>query len=111
MHDIEQAVKVREGPPRRPRRWPWLTVAVVAVSGGMIAGLTLTSSPPPVSAACQRATAAQNAYVDRMVALGYPDTMPVFSGMQVLATDIALLNDMTKAGCPGNTVIHTLPGG
>ena len=96
---------------RRPRRWPWLfAAATVVAAGGIIVGVGKTSGPPPVSSACQQAVAAQNAYVDRAVALGYPN-MDVYDGLTVITVDEALLNNLAKAHCPGSTVIHTLPDG
>jgi len=108
MQDITYDIPVL----RRPRRWPWLLAATVSVAAGagITAAVLLTGSgPAPVSGACQKATVAQNRFVAEAVALGYPD-VPVTQGLSIISADLKLLHDMTTAGCPGTTLVDTLPG-
>ena len=95
---------------RHRRRWP-CAAAFAAGAGACAVALLLThSSPPPVNVACQRATAAQNTFVEQSIAAGYPNG-PIGQVMQVQAADIALLHNMTEAGCPDNTQFEALPDG
>ncbi len=96
---------------RKRPMWPWLAGGVVLLSGVAVAGtMLLSSSVPQPSAACQRAAAAQNQFVAESVALGYPD-VPVAQGIQIISSDVALLNAMKDAGCPASMQINVLPGG
>ena len=83
--------------------------AVVLAAAAITATACGTSTPAP-SAACQKATAAADAYATWVAtSTAYPNDS-VSEGMQIQATEAALLTDMTRAGCPGNTRITPLPG-
>jgi len=98
-------------PVRRRRRWPWALGLAGVIAAGSLSGVLLLShhGPKPVTAACQRAVAAQNQFVDDATAQGYPN-VDIATGMAVIAADLKLLNNMTTAGCAPTTLVKVLPG-
>ena len=87
----------------------WAGAAVLGTAVAISAAACGTSTPAP-SAACQKATATANAYVAWVAAnTSYPNDSPA-EGTQIMLTEQGLLAAMTKAGCPGNTPVSSLPG-
>jgi len=87
----------------------WAGTAVLAATVAITSTACGTSTPGP-SAACQKATAAVDAYTAWVAAnTTYPNDS-LTEGMQIMTTDDGLLAAMAKAGCPGNTKITPLPG-
>jgi hypothetical protein len=88
-------------------RWAGAAVLAAAIA---VSGTACGSSSPAPSAACQKATATADAYATWVAAnTSYPNDSPA-EGMQIMATELGLQNDMIKAGCPGSTPITPLPG-
>jgi hypothetical protein len=85
------------------------TVAGLAAVGAMLAAVAC-GSPAGPSPACQRATAAASAYARHVRAdTTYPDDS-VQQGIVIINREVALLKDMSRAGCPADTKVVTLPG-
>jgi hypothetical protein len=84
-------------------------LAAVAAASGAIAVAGCGTGHTTVSAACKRAVAAQNAYVGWVRAFTTYPYDSVGEGLSILGHDTALLKAMSRAGCPGSTVISVLP--
>jgi hypothetical protein len=84
------------------------TLAAAAVlATGCGGGTGSSHAAPQLSAACKREVGVQNAYVHRMVALGYPN-ISVTEGILAVQFDQDLLKNLRKV-CPATAKIDTLP--
>jgi len=95
----------------RPRhRRKIVLIGVVLAAAGLIALIVALTSggPAPLTAACKRAVAAQDAYVQNAVAQGYPN-VDVVTGGNILFGDAALIRAALKV-CPPTVKADVLPG-
>jgi hypothetical protein len=84
------------------------TLAAAAVlATGCGGGTSSSHAAPQLSAACKHDVGVQNAFVHRMVALGYPN-VSTLNGIFTVDFDRGLLKGLRKV-CPATAKIDTLP--